>query len=79
MNRISSSPSVLKFGVPLGSALGPVFFVLYTQSVSDSVHHHSLSHRSLSDDNQLVKSGHISQVKDIINSTQCCISDLKDW
>ena len=27
----------------------------------------------------LYKSGHILQLQDIIQSTQCCISDLKDW
>ena len=41
--------------------------------------HHSLSHHCFSGDNQLYKSGHISQLQDIIQSTQCCISDLKDW
>ena len=43
------------------------------------VRRHSLSHHSLSDNNQLYKSGRILQLQDIIQSTQCCISDLKDW
>ena len=38
-----------------------------------------LTHHSFSDDNQLYKSGHVLQLQDIIQSTQCCISDLKDW
>ena len=28
---------------------------------------------------QLYKSGRILQLQDIIQSTQCCISDMKDW
>ena len=54
-------------------------FALSTQPLSDIVHHHLLSHHSFSDDNQLYKSGHNLQLQDIIQSTQCCISDLKDW
>ena len=53
--------------------------MLYTQPLSDFVYHHSLSHHSFSDDNQLYKSGHILQLQYNIPSTQCCISDLKDW
>ena len=51
----------------------------YTQPLSDIVHHHSLSYHSFSDGNQLYKSGHILQLQDNIQSTQCCISDSKDW
>ena len=34
-----------------------------------------LSHHGFSDDNRLYKSGHISQLKDIIQSTKCCFTD----
>ena len=79
VNGNSSSPSVMKYGVPQVSVLRPILFVLYTQPLSDIVHHHSLSHHSFSADNQLYKSGHILQLQYNIPSTQCCISDLKDW
>ena len=78
VNGNSYSPSVIKFGVPQGSVIGPIHFVLYTQPLSNIVHHHPLSHLSFSEDNLLYKSGHISQLEDIIQSTKCCIFDLKD-
>ena len=62
-----------------GSVLGPILFVLYTHPISEIVSCHSLSRRSFSDDDQLNKSGNITQLLEIIHSTQSCISDVKTW
>ena len=59
--------------------LGPIFFVLYTHPISEIESYHSLSHHSFSYDNQLYKSGNITQLPEIIHSTQSCISDVKAW
>ena len=78
-NGASSAPEVLHVGVPLGSVLGTILFVLYTHPISEIVSYHSLSHHSFSDDNQLYKSGNITQLLEIIHSTRSCISDVKAW
>ena len=59
--------------------LGPILVVLYTHPISEIVSYHSPSHHSLSDDNQLYKSGNITQLPEIIISTQSCMSDVKAW
>ena len=53
----------------------------YNHPISEIVSYHSLSHHSFSDsdDNQLYKSGNITQLPEIIHSTQSCISDVKAW
>ena len=58
--------------------LGPIRFFLYTHPISEIVSYHSLSHHSFSDDNQLYKSDNITQLPEIIHSTQSCISDVDD-
>ena len=68
-NGASSAPAALNFSVPQGSVLGPILFVLYTHPISEIVSYHSLSHHSFSDDNQLYKSGNITQLPEIIHST----------
>ena len=65
VNGASSAPMALNFGVQQGSVLGPVLFVLYTHPTSEIVSYHSLSHHSFSDDNQLYKSGNITQLPEM--------------
>ena len=79
INGASSAPAALNFGVPQGSVLGHILFVLYTHPISEIVSYHSLSYHCFSDDNQLHKSGNITQLPEIIHSTQSCISDVKAW
>ena len=76
----SKSPSTpLLYGVPQGSVLGPLLFVLYTYPLSAIVQHHGLSHHCFSDDNQLYKSVPLSQLSKAISSTQGCIKDIQAW
>lgn len=79
VNGLYSSTAPLTFGVPQGSVLGPVLFIMYTKPISAVIHEHSISHESFADDTQLNTSGSVSDLPDIIKSTQKCISDLKSW
>ena len=79
VNGIKSSPSLLTCGVPQGSVLGSILFILYTQPLSDIISHHSVSHHMFADDTELYKSDSPSEAFTFSRTTEACISDVKVW
>ncbi|MCP3849467.1 MAG: reverse transcriptase family protein, partial [Gammaproteobacteria bacterium] len=74
-----SQQSPLSFGVPQGSVLGPVLFVLYTKPLTFLTASHSVSSQSFADDTQLQNSCPPSELHDNIQTVQSCILDVKTW
>ena len=74
-----SDPALITFGVPQGSVLGPVLFVLYTAPLSEIMSTHSVLFHSFADDTQLHKSAKPSHVGELVESMEACIQDIKSW
>ena len=79
VSGIKSSPSLLTCGVPQGSVLGPILFILYTQPLSDVISHHSVSHHVFADDTELYKSDSLSEAFAFSRTIEACISVVKVW
>ena len=75
----SSSPSQLMYGVPQGSVLGPILFVLYTTPLSDIIPNHSVNHQLFADDTQLQKSASLGEVTNLTKELNACTDDIKTW
>ena len=78
-NDRSSHVSDLSYGVPQGSVLGPILFILYNKPLSDTIRFHSIQSQSVADDTQLYDSAPPLNNQTSISSMQTCISDVKPW
>ena len=74
-----SAPAPLSFGVPQGSVLGPVLFIMYTKPLINLIQTHSVSSQSFADDTQLYDSTPPTETHAAIQTFQTCISDIKSW
>ena len=75
----TSVPVSVSCGVPQGSVLGPILFVLYTTPLSGVIERHSILHHSYADDSQLQNSATPDRLPDLIDSMRLWTDDIKDW
>ena len=79
INNKLPQPSMLNFGVPQGSVLGPILFIQNTKPLTTLNRQHSISNQSFADDTQLYNSCRPDQIDDSVQSMQDCISNVKTW
>ena len=79
INNCCSDPVNLLFGVPQGSVLGPVLFVMYTKPLLDLLDRKSILNQSFADDTQLYCSMPPSEIISSVHTVEDCISDVKAW
>ena len=79
INSLQSEHTTLHYGVPRGSVLGPVLFILYTQPLFNLISKHAVNHHAFADDNQLYKISTLDAIHQSIETLQNCTTDVKSW
>ena len=78
-NSVISSTIYLECGVPQGSVLGPILFLLYTSDVLDIIRQHGFLSHAYADDLQIYASSTKAGRNTLKNKLSLCIADIKAW
>ena len=65
-------------GLPQGSVLGPILFILYIQPLTSVILKYPVSQMLYADDTQVYKSFHFNCLSSIL-CVEKCVSDFKSW
>ena len=82
IDGVKSDPQDLQFGIPQGSALGPILFTIYTIPIGAIARSHNLEIHVYADDTHLYvffkMKDPISQQKALC-TLQSCIAEIRAW
>ena len=79
LSNHSSAFAPVHSGVPHGTVLGPILFMMYIKPLSAIMDSDSIIHYSFADDLQLQMSAPPDRISELLHSIQSCISDVKAW
>ena len=79
INDTKSSVRDLTVGVPQGSVLGPILYLLYTTSLSEIIRNHGLDYHFYADDTQLYISFKDCDVDVARLRVENCVADICYW
>ena len=74
-----SEMNSLIYGVPQGSALGPIEFCIYTLPLSAILKHYKIDYHIYADDTQIYCSFDAESLDEVLGSLDNCISDIRSW
>ena len=79
ISSLQSQHTTLLYGVPQGSVLDPVLFILYTQPLFNLVSKHAVSQHAFTDDNQFYKISTLDAIHQSVETRRICTTDVKSW
>ena len=78
-SRTTSTPTLVLFGVPQGSVLGPILFLLYAADLLRLVKSHNLHPHSYADDTQIYGFCPAADAPLLQEQMSACVDDVAVW
>ena len=79
IDNFLSSRTTLSCGVPQGSVLGPVLYLMYTSPLGDIVRRHGLSSHFYADDTQIYCSFTPEDQTVSVSVVEACVKEIDEW
>jgi hypothetical protein len=79
INDEISPPRVLKTGVPQGSVLGPLLFIIYMLGIRDAITSHKFDYLIYADDIQIFTSTTTDELPATLKRLEACVASVSHW
>ena len=75
----TSSSQDLRYGIPQGSVVGPLFFVLCTCCIGTIIRKYNIHYHMYADDVQLYLPFNAKSIRFAIDKLSSCINEISEW
>jgi hypothetical protein len=70
---------IVFFGLPQGTILGPLFYIVYTADIETIIEKHGVKMHLYADDTQLYDHSRVNNIERSMAALEACLQDIVQW